>query len=215
MIDTLSQLSTVPGPAGDLEVGFRAGESAEAKNIAIICHPHPLHGGTMDNKVVTTLSRTYSKMGWHSLRFNFRGVGRSAGSYGHLNGEIEDLKAVVAYVRNQFPGAKICLAGFSFGAAVAANVATADSQITHLLLIAPPVGKYDLDFPDGFSCPVLVVQGGEDDIVDLPRTQAWAKSKKGDFKYCEMAGAEHFFHGKLTELAAVVVDNFHPGAAVL
>lgn len=205
----LVRLSSIAGPAGELEIAFRKAVNPKGENIAVICHPHPLHGGTMDNKVVTTLSRIYSKMGWHSLRFNFRGVGASSGSYGELSGEIEDLQAVVGFVRDSVPAATLCLAGFSFGSAVAANVAR-DGGFAHLLLVAPPVGKYDLDYPESFPCPTLVVQGELDDVVDLEQTRRWAGSVKGEFRYCEIPDTGHFFHGKLTELADVVSENFLP-----
>lgn len=206
----LSQLSSIVGPAGKLEVDFRQGSDVAADKVAIICHPHPQHGGTMDNKVVTTLSRTYSKLGWHSLRFNFRGVGRSEGTYGNLQGEIEDLRAIVTFIRSEFPQATICLAGFSFGSSVAANIATSEKEIAHLLLVAPPVGKYDLDYPNSFPCPTLVLQGAHDDVVDLERTRAWAQSVADTFTYCEIPDAGHFFHGKLTELAAELSNHFSP-----
>ena len=206
----LGQLSAINGPAGALEVDFKVGADPRAGNVAVICHPHPQHGGTMDNKVVTTLSRVYGKLGWHSLRFNFRGVGQSDGSYGHLKGEIEDLKAIVSFIRTEFPLAAIRLAGFSFGSAVAANVAKSEEGIAHLLLIAPPVGKYELEFPENLSCPTLVVQGALDDIVDLAQTRSWAETEKNNFTYCELPDAGHFFHGKLTELATTVSNNFSP-----
>jgi alpha/beta superfamily hydrolase len=206
----LGRLSAINGPAGSLEVDFRESADPRAGKVAVICHPHPQHDGTMDNKVVTTLSRTYSKLGWHSLRFNFRGVGQSDGSYGHLKGEIEDLQAIVSFIRTEFPHAVISLAGFSFGSAVAANVAKSEEGIAHLLLIAPPVGKYELEFPENLACPTLVVQGSLDDVVDLARTRDWAKSAKGKITYCELPDAGHFFHGKLTELATTVSKNFSP-----
>jgi uncharacterized protein len=199
----------IAGPAGVLELRLKAGVAADSQRVAIICHPHPLHGGTMDNKVVTTLARTYGELGMHCLRFNFRGVGNSEGSHGYLQGEIEDLRAVVNYVRQRRPDLDICLAGFSFGAAVAANVARADEAILHLLMIAPPVGKYDLEFPSEFLCPTLVVQGTMDDIVDLQRTRDWAAGIGGNFIYVEMDQAGHFFHGKLTELRDRVVEHFN------
>lgn len=213
LLPALGQVSSIAGPEGDLEIAFQEAESADANKIVLICHPHPQHGGTMDNKVVTTLARTYSKLGWHSLRFNFRGVGKSAGSYGEFIGEIEDAKAIFAFLRNGFPDAVIALAGFSFGSAVAANVALGATDIAHLLLVAPPVGKYDLDYPNKFSCPTLVIQGGIDDIVDLEKTRNWADSVSGKFIYCELAESGHFFHGKLTELADTLTENFSPRTA--
>jgi hypothetical protein len=201
----------VPGPAGKLELRWRADADPSADKVAVVCHPHPLHDGTMDNKVVTTLARTYHELGWHTVRFNFRGVGNSEGEHGYLRGEIEDLRAVLAFVRQQLPQAVIGLAGFSFGSAVVANVALSDGNIDHLVLIAPPVGKYDLDYPPAFPCPTLVVQGDQDEVVDIARTRDWAAGVQGEFHYREMPGAGHFFHGRLTELRDLVMTDLPPG----
>ena len=194
----------IEGPAGQLELRPEAAEDLQAGSVVIICHPHPQHGGTLDNKVVTTVSRTCRALGWHSVRFNFRGVGLSEGEFGNLQGEIADLQAVLVYTRKQFPGMSICLAGFSFGSAVAAKVAETDDHIAQLLLVAPPVGKYDLDYPQYFACPTLVIQGAEDEIVDLAQTRAWAATAGGNFHYREMPDTGHFFHGKLTQLRDLI-----------
>ena len=208
---TTEQKLSVPGAAGALELRWHAGVDPSADRAVIVCHPHPLHGGTMDNKVVTTLARTYRDIGWHALRFNFRGVGKSEGEYGHLQGEIDDLESVLAFVRKQLPQSAIALAGFSFGSAVVANLTLRNGDIDHLVLIAPPVGKYELDFPTAFPCPTLVVQGDQDEIVDLSRTRDWASGVQGEFHYREMSGAGHFFHGRLTELRDLVLAGLPPG----
>ncbi len=199
---TQDQTHFIAGPAGALELVLRgAGRAGAEPAIAVICHPHPLHGGTMDNKVVTTLARTYLEQGIDTVRFNFRGVGQSQGEHGYLEGEVADLQAVIDFLGAQFPGRGLLLAGFSFGSAVAARCAEANPAVTHLLLIAPPVGKYDLSFPQQFPCRTLVVQGDQDEVVDLHKTRAWAATGQGDFSYLEMPGVGHFFHGQLVQLA--------------
>ncbi|HSC66336.1 MAG TPA: alpha/beta fold hydrolase, partial [Cellvibrio sp.] len=115
----------IPGPSGQLEAiihqGDNEGHFAGRELLVVICHPHPVHGGTMDNKVVTTLMRTYRDLGVHVLRFNFRGVGKSEGSFDNAIGEVDDLRAVIAWVDQQLPDTSLLLAGFSFGSSIAAQ----------------------------------------------------------------------------------------------
>jgi uncharacterized protein len=129
----------IPGPAGQLEAIHTTPEEGQADRIAIICHPHPLHEGTMNNKVVTLLAKTFNKLGFETLRFNYRGVGKSEGHYGDRVGEIEDLKAVKAWAE---PKSQFCLSGFSFGAFIAASVANESENVSQLITVAPAIHRY-------------------------------------------------------------------------
>lgn len=209
----------IDGPVGKLAVTFSgpaidASKTHEAKRLAIICHPHPLHGGTKDNKVVHTLARAYRDLGIASLRFNFRGVGQSEGVHDHAKGEVQDLEAVMEYaLRHYSMGASLqfILAGFSFGSFVAAKLASQlDSPecLSRLLLVAPPVHHYEFDtlVLDGFL--VDVIQGDQDEIVPFEEVNAWANLQSDKlaekFKLKVINGATHFFHGRLVELKALV-----------
>lgn len=193
-----TQRLSVAGPAGSLECAVDS-PAAEAPGVVVVCHPHPLHGGTMDNKVVHTLARAMQEMGAPTLRFNFRGTGASAGSYDEGRGEVDDLIAVAAFARVRWPQAELWLAGFSFGAWVALQ---AESRLTpaKLITVAPPVGR----FADGSvgtpRSPWLLVQGDADEVVESADVLAWARSLTPGPELALLPGAGHFFHGRLHEL---------------
>lgn len=197
---------TIAGAVGELQASV-AGGSAEgalsaAGYVSVVCHPHPQHGGTMDNKVVTTLMRTYRDLGVPSVRFNFRGVGQSEGTYDHAVGEIDDLLAVLDWARAELPKARLLLAGFSFGSAIAA-AATHRSDWTpqQLTLVAPPVERYRYDREGRFPCPVVVAQGGKDDVVLPEGVFEWCEQQlKSECELLRYPQAGHFFHGGLTQL---------------
>lgn len=191
----------IDGPAGKLDLAIDHPETAPA-GVALIAHPHPLQGGTFDNKVVTTLVRAFTKLGYVALRMNFRGVGQSEGSHDNGIGETEDMLAVAGYARNEFGELPIVLAGFSFGAYVQSRVA---QRIEHrrLVLIAPAVDRFEVGAVPGNT---LVIHGDEDDVVPLSATLKWAKAQK--LPVIVLPGTGHFFHGYLIELQAVVVAAF-------
>jgi alpha/beta superfamily hydrolase len=191
----------LPGPAGNLEVlatPIKSGASPRAA-IAVICHPHPLFAGTMTNKVVSTLARAFDDLGLPTVRFNFRGVGKSEGTHADGIGEIDDLLAVVAWAKKCFPESDIWLAGFSFGAAVSAQAATR-IPIAQLVSIAPPVPRFNLLTLPPITCPWLVVQGEEDDVVIPNDVYAWVETRDPAPQLIRLPLAGHFFHGKLLEL---------------
>tara|TARA_B100000446_G_scaffold40601_4_gene36275 strand:+ start:23639 stop:24403 length:765 start_codon:yes stop_codon:yes gene_type:complete len=198
------------GPVGALELIASApgqgGLSAEPL-VAVVCHPHPLHGGTMDNKVVTTLARTYRDLGVPCVRFNFRGVGASEGVFDNAVGEVEDLMAVVDWVASCYPSAKILLAGFSFGSSVAAQAShrLAD-KLQHLVLVAPPVERYRYDLDGCFAAPVAVVMGENDELVDVEGVFTWVEALKSEVSLLKYPQATHFFHGALTEVKRDLTD---------
>jgi alpha/beta superfamily hydrolase len=175
---------------------------------ALVCHPHPLHGGTLHNKVVHTLARALQGQRLATLRFNFRGVGASAGSYGEGRGEIEDALAALAALRRRYPQARTVVAGFSFGAMVAAHVATAVLP-SWLITVAPAVERPELAAgavhrPD---CPWLLVQGEADDVVDPQAVRRWAQAFSPPPVVRLLPGVGHFFHGRLHELLEAVRDE--------
>jgi alpha/beta superfamily hydrolase len=201
------QALRIAGPAGALEAVFeqpRAAGVALAAGCAIICHPHPLQGGTLQNKVVHTLARSFLELGYMSLRFNFRGVGASAGAYGEGVGETADALAVAAWVRASYPDAALALAGFSFGGAVAFNAATRLSPQS-LITIAPAVDRVAVADHARPKCPWLIVQGDADDVVLPAHVSTWAARFEPKPTLALLPGVGHFFHGALNQLQAEVL----------
>jgi alpha/beta superfamily hydrolase len=193
------------GPAGALEIMVDLPTAGQARaGVGVICHPHPLEGGTLRNKVVTMLERSLRESGLATVRFNFRGVGASAGTYDAGRGESEDLAAVVAWVRGARPDAAVWLAGFSFGSYVALRNAMrlrADALIT----VAPPVGRdWDFDAIELPACPWLVVQGEEDEVVDPTAVFAWLDTLDPAPVLVRMPETGHFFHRRLMDLRGAV-----------
>jgi hypothetical protein len=202
----------IPGPVGLLEALREVPAAAQApRAFGVICHPHPLFGGTMTNKVVHMLARSCHELGMPTLRFNFRGVGASAGQYDDGRGETEDALAVIEQGRALWPGAALWLAGFSFGAWVALRAAPR-AAAARLVTVAPPVGRWDFAGLGTPGCPWLIVQGDQDELVDAAAVQQWAALQQPAPQLALLAGAEHFFHGRLNELRDVV-NGFLKGAA--
>jgi alpha/beta superfamily hydrolase len=189
------------GPVGALEVVATPVKNATSAphTYVVICHPHPLFGGTMTNKVVTTLARACTDIGVAAVKFNFRGVGKSEGQFAEGIGEQADLLAVIDWVKKINPSATLWLAGFSFGAAVAAQVATQISP-AQLISIAPPVERFQMAQLPPVTCPWLLVQGEEDDVVIPAEVYAWVATRNPPPRLIRIAQAGHFFHGKLMEL---------------
>jgi len=190
----------IEGPAGLIEADIQAVEKPDAP-MAIICHPHPLFGGTMNNKVVTTLARTFHECGAHVVRFNFRGVGKSEGQHDEGRGEFQDLLAVYEHVRTEFPGSKLWLAGFSFGGWIATKGALQLSP-EKLVLVAPMVSRLREENISALSCPWILVQGEQDEVVDPAEVFAWVNSLPENQKpvLIRLPEAGHFFHGQLQVL---------------
>ncbi len=199
----------IPGPAGDLEVLLSpAPENPHPAQeyFAIICHPHPLFGGTMHNKVVTTLAKTFQQLQIQTLRFNFRGVGQSAGTYAEGEGEQQDLLAIIHWLQQAAPTAGLWLAGFSFGAYIAIRAAT-KSPCAGLVTIAPPVNHFPLaELPD-LTCPWIVVQGDQDEVVPAAEVFAWLEKLTTKPLLIRFPEAGHFFHGQLNELKAALFSK--------
>jgi alpha/beta superfamily hydrolase len=191
------------GPAGRIEAILKEPDGP-VERAAIVCHPHPLFGGTMHNKVVYRIARTFHEAGFAVLRFNFRGVGLSEGTHDEGRGEEDDLVAAMAFVEERFPVAKLWLSGFSFGSAVMIRVACRDTRAVGLVAVGFPVSKYE--FQDLAECklPKLFVQGSLDQfgsVIQLERVFSGLPEPK---QLVVINGADHFFEGHLTELGQAI-----------
>jgi len=206
-----SQHLEIPGAVGTLEAILDAPTTTDVTDhYALVCHPHPLFGGTMDNKVVVTLARALNGCGVPSLRFNYRGVGASAGSYDEGFGETLDADAVAAWGATRFPDRALIVAGFSFGSVVALRLCQR-REVARVITVAPPVGRLGLTELPAPTVPWLVVQGDADDVVDPLRVRAWAEAFTPKPTVRIMPGTGHFFHGHLHELREAVVDDIRNG----
>ena len=202
----LPQQLTIAGPAGGLEALLEEPTGAPFARFAVICHPHPQHGGTMHNKVVHTLARVLQEQGVATVRFNYRGVGASGGSYDAGAGETADALAVVAWGRARWPLAALVLAGFSFGAMVSLQ-ASATARPAALISVAPAVTRLEITQLARPHCPWLIVQGDSDEIVDSHAVQAWSQRFSPPPTLRLLPGVDHFFHGRLHELKSALADT--------
>ncbi len=192
------------GPQGNLEASLSYPDTtAEKAATVVICHPHPLHGGSMANKVVGTLCETFNSMGVPALRFNFRGVGQSDGRFDEGRGESEDLRAIACWVRTRYPSAPLWVAGFSFGAYVAMRAQPVVSA-QRLLLVAPPVSLFDFENLPPVTVPWMVIQGDRDEVVDVHLVKEWVRLHPCRPLFRLMADTDHFFHGRLNRLRKTI-----------
>jgi alpha/beta superfamily hydrolase len=196
--------TTISGPAGSLEAIIEDPGGAAAQ-FGLVCHPHPLYGGTMENKVVTTVARALRDAGMPTLRFNFRGVGNSEGAFDGGIGETADAAAAAAWGAARWPERRPVLAGFSFGAYVALRLAQR-LPAAHLITVAPPVTGFDFSGMTAPPCPWLVVQGDADEVVDPQSVIAWANRLEPRPRLVVLPQVGHFFHGRLQELRETVID---------
>jgi uncharacterized protein len=195
------------GAAGPIEAKLELddGSSGTPAVFGVACHPHPLFGGTMDNKVTHVLARAMVECGAPTFRFNFRGVGASAGKFDNGRGEADDLAAVVEEGRRRFPGAALWLGGFSFGAFVALKAAARAAPVK-LIAVAPPVARFDLGEVVHPDCDWMLAQGDADDVVPPDSVLDWAAKQPRKPRLHVLAGAGHFFHGRLHELKPLLLD---------
>lgn len=206
---------TIDGPSGALEAQVSCPERPPVNAVAVVCHPHPLHGGTMENKVVHYMARTLNELGLRTVRFNFRGVGASDGSYAHGRGEQRDLQAVLDWVRTRAPDNEIWLAGFSFGCYVAMREAASSDAIQRLITVAPPVDSFDFGVLQTPRCPWLLVQGEADEVVSAPNVLRWARGLNPRPDIVSLPDVDHFFHRRLNVLREVLLDYLHGPATRL
>jgi alpha/beta superfamily hydrolase len=193
------------GPAGQIEVAIDRPDGSSL-GVAVIAHPHPLHGGTLTNKVVQTLARAFVVAGWTAVRFNFRGIGRSEGVYDEGRGELDDLLAVV---RTQAPEGSLCLSGFSFGAFVTSHAAAqlqAQRDIQRLVLVGTAASRFTVaPVPPELHLRSLVIHGEQDDTVPLASVMDWARPQS--LPVLVVPGGGHFFHGQLPLLRELVLRH--------
>ncbi len=197
--DTAAQV-LLAGDAGRLELACAVPDPALARaGVAVISHPHPLQGGTMTNKVVTTLERAFLDLGFATVRHNFRGVGHTEGTHDHGVGETDDLVRIARWAQAARGGDALWLAGFSFGSYVTMRAAgVLDAR--QLVLIAPPAGRWDFGAIAPPRCPWLVVQGDADEVVDPAAVYAWAERLDPPPTLVRMPETGHFFHRRLVDL---------------
>ena len=189
--------SSVVGPSGTLEIALNVPEGT-VRGIALIAHPHPLQGGTLDNKVVQTLAKTFAALGYAATRFNFRGVGGSEGRFDDGIGETDDALAALAAAKLEFGELPVALAGFSFGSYVQTRVAHAIAA-ERMVLIGPAVKRFPIE---AVPLDTIVIHGEEDDVVALADVLAWARPQQ--LPIIVFPGCGHFFHGRLPQLQRVI-----------
>ncbi len=201
-----TQKSTVQGAAGAIEVAIDTPAGSTSKGVAVIAHPHPLFGGTLDNKVVQTMARAFTQCGWTAVRFNFRGVGATEGTHDEGRGELDDMLAVVAQTA---PAGALCLAGFSFGAFVTTHAFDklhTTRQIDKLVLVGTSVVRSaaaPIEAAEHFKA--IVIHGEADDTVELSAVMDWARPQS--LPVTVVPGGGHFFHGQLPLLKSLVVRH--------
>ena len=200
-----SQNLSIQGPAGQLEAILDTPDDDTVCGAAVVCHPHPQHGGTMRNKVAHTLARSFARSGFVTLRFNFRGTEGSEGQYDEGIGELDDALAALDWVRHRHPDAPLWLGGFSFGAAIAVRAAVA-TELSGLVSVAPAVYRFAGNLEGQPRCPWLVIQGDEDELVEVDETIEWVNSLEPGPELIVIPGAEHFFHGRLNDLREAVME---------
>lgn len=198
------------GPVGKLECVTDVPEAdVELPVTAIICHPHPVHGGNMHNKVVTIIERSLRELGLRTIRFNVRGAGESEGEFDEGYGETDDLFAVAEWARTTRPNDTLWLAGFSFGSYIALRAAQ-NLSLGQLICVAPPVDRYEyskLPHPD---CPWLVIQGDEDEVVSYESVVNWVNATEPPPDFIVMEQAGHFFHRRIMDLRGLLKNAVRP-----
>ncbi|MDH0302980.1 MULTISPECIES: alpha/beta fold hydrolase [unclassified Pseudomonas] len=199
----------IDGPCGQLEALYL--DVADARGAVLICHPNPVQGGTMLNKVVSTLQRTARDAGYVTLRFNYRGVGQSAGSHDMGAGEVDDAEAAAAWLRQQHPELPLVLMGFSFGGFVAASLGgrleAGGVELRQLFMIAPAVMRLTAQFPLPERAALTIVQPDTDEVVDPQLVYDWSDTLSRPHELLKVAECGHFFHGKLTDLKDLLLPR--------
>jgi alpha/beta superfamily hydrolase len=193
---------SIPGPAGALEIALNVPE-VSPRGIALVAHPHPQQGGTLDNKVVQTLAKTFVALEYAAVRFNFRGVEGSAGEFDGGIGETDDALAALAYAKRQFGDLPIVLAGFSFGSFVQTRVAQTVTP-ERMVLVGPAVGRFAVQT---VPADTIVIHGEQDDVVALADVFSWARPQQ--LPIVVFPGCGHFFHGRLPQLQRVITGMWH------
>lgn len=192
------------GPAGRLEALLESAPHLAPRRAALVCHPHPLYGGTMHTKAVFRAAKAAASLGFPTLRFNFRGVGQSEGEFGHEAGERDDARAALDALSGRYPGLPVVLMGFSFGSVVGLAVGASDPRVSELVGMGVPVASSDLGFLRPVRKPKLIVQGSADVYGPRARVEALFDSLAEPKQIHWVEGADHFFTGRLEELQSAI-----------
>ncbi|WP_341303721.1 alpha/beta fold hydrolase [Pseudomonas sp. TMP25] len=199
----------IAGPCGQLEALWL--DTLDARGVALICHPNPVQGGTMLNKVVSTLQRTARDCGLATVRFNYRGAGASAGSHDMASGEVDDAEAVAHWLRAQYPDLPLTLLGFSFGGFVAAalggRLEAQGVMPEKLFMLAPAVQRLTAETPPASHCPLVLIQPEDDEVIDPQTVYQWSAALGRAHELLKVAECGHFFHGKLTDLKDLLLPR--------
>jgi uncharacterized protein len=213
MADIFHRTVFIPGPAGRLEALLWTVPAAAPPLAAVVCHPHPLFGGTMHNKVVYQAAKALHRRGIPVLRFNFRGAGQSEGEHDRGIGEQDDVRAALDYLAAEFPRTPILLAGFSFGSVVGLRVGCADQRVSDLIGLGIPVDHSDVSYLRDCAKPKLIIQGGNDQFGSLLNVEALFATLPEPKRLVIVEGAEHFFAGQLDKVRSSIdawLDQRHP-----
>ncbi len=211
----LAERLFLDGPVGQLEAILEYSGEQPLVGSVVVCHPHPQHGGTLHNKVAHTLARAFVRMGFSALRFNFRGTEESEGNFDGGDGELEDALAAIKWLRERNPEMSLWVAGFSFGAAIAVKSAIA-THVDGLISVAPAISRFALGLDSQPTCPWLIIQGDQDELVDIDETVEWIDGLEPGPELLVIPGGEHFFHGRLIEVreaVAAFVERKKAGAS--
>jgi len=201
----LSESLFIPGPGGPLEAIVETPAEVVPQAVAVICHPHPVYGGTMTNKVVHMLAKSCNELGLAAVRFNYRGVGASEGVYAEGDGETDDAVTVLDWTRERWPSLDVWLGGFSFGGAVAIRAAVR-RDVQRLITVAPAIDRVPVDIEHLPKCPWLLIQGDRDELVNATHIQQWVNSLASPPEMVVLPGVEHFFHGRMNDLRQSVLE---------
>jgi hypothetical protein len=204
MADVFHRTLSLAGPAGSLEALLWTAPADALESVALVCHPHPLFGGTMHNKVAFQAAKTLHEAGMPVLRFNFRGAGRSEGVHDGGRGEQGDVRAALDYLAQEFPAKPILLAGFSFGAGVGLRVGCGDTRVTRLIGLGIPVNRFDMSYMESCTKPKLLVSGGNDEYGAREKVEALFGAMPEPKRLRIVEGADHFFAGRLAEVSAEI-----------
>jgi len=195
---------SIEGPVGRLQGIYHFGDDDKAA--VVICHPHPLFGGTMRNKVVYWMARAFEDLGHPVVRFNFRGVEQSEGGWDAGDGESEDAGAVLEWMHEKHPGVPLWLAGFSFGCFAGLKAAVQDERVERMFAVAPAVNLWDFSFMRNETRPLRVIHGTADELVPHAMVSAWVELLDS-VEYMEIEGAGHFFPNHMVHLQRSVTSN--------
>jgi uncharacterized protein len=211
MADVFHRTFFIRGPSGPLEAMLWTAGAVDPWLVAVVCHPHPLFGGTMHNKVVYRVAKALHRSGLPVLRFNFRGAGLSEGEHDEGAGEQDDVRSAIGYLSEHFPGKPILLAGFSFGAWVGLRVGCEDSRVTKLIGLGIPVERFDLGYLRSCAKPKLILQGTNDQFGSRAKLESLFAEMPEPKRLVIVDGAEHFFAGKLDDVAVAITSWLKSG----